>query len=132
MVTGAVTSTDTDGDPRTYSAPGTSAKGGTVVVNADGTFTYTPTAAARQASAAAGATTADKTDAFTVTVNDGHLAGVTQVVVSVAIAPAVNGAPVNGVANPGQPGVDGKVSGTVSASDPNGDPLSYSGSGNTA
>ncbi|PRC52716.1 hypothetical protein C6A85_57490, partial [Mycobacterium sp. ITM-2017-0098] len=31
VVTGAVTSTDTDGDPRTYSAPGTSAKGGTVV-----------------------------------------------------------------------------------------------------
>ncbi|PRC49887.1 hypothetical protein C6A85_72415, partial [Mycobacterium sp. ITM-2017-0098] len=52
--------------------------------------------------------------------------------INVSIAPSTsNGAPVNGVANPGQPGVDGKVSGTVTATDPNGDPLSYSGSGPT-
>ncbi|WP_051053438.1 Ig-like domain-containing protein [Mycolicibacterium chubuense] len=126
-ISGAVTSTDADGDTRTYSAPGTSAKGGTVHVNADGTFTYTPSAAARENAAKAGATTADKTDSFVVTVDDGHVGGATTVTVSVAILPAPNSAPTNGKATVGQPGTDGKVSGTVTATDANGDPLSYSG-----
>lgn len=131
-VTGAVTSTDADNDTRTYSGPTTSAKGGTVVVNADGTFTYTPTAAARQTAANAGATEADKTDSFVVTVNDGHLGGTVTVTVSVAILPAPNSAPTNGTADVGQPDSSGKVSGTVSATDANGDPLTYSGSTSTA
>ncbi|MBX7450659.1 tandem-95 repeat protein [Mycolicibacterium sp. 3033] len=131
-VTGAVTSTDADNDTRTYSGPSTSVKGGTLVVNTDGTFTYTPTAAARQAAAKAGATEADKTDSFVVTVNDGHVGGTITVTVSVAILPAPNSAPTNGTANPGQPDASGKVSGTVTATDANGDPLTYSGSTSTA
>ncbi|TRW80444.1 hypothetical protein FK535_19025 [Mycolicibacterium sp. 018/SC-01/001] len=131
-VTGSVTSTDTDNDTRTYSGPTTSAKGGTVVVNSDGTFTYTPTAAARQTAAKAGATEADKTDSFVVTVNDGHVGGTVTVTVSVQILPAPNSAPTNGTANPGQPDATGKVSGTVSATDANGDPLTYTGSTSTA
>ncbi|MHA0286097.1 Ig-like domain-containing protein [Mycobacterium sp. C3-094] len=131
-VTGAVTSTDADNDTRTYSGPTTSAKGGTLVVNADGTFTYTPTAAARQTAAKAGATEADKTDSFVVTVNDGHVGGTITVAVSVAILPAPNSAPTNGTANPGEPDASGKVSGTVTATDVNGDPLTYSGSTSTA
>ncbi|MGB3356311.1 MAG: Ig-like domain-containing protein [Mycobacterium sp.] len=133
LVTGSVTSTDADADVRTYAAPALSTKGGAVAINSTtGGFTYTPTAAARQAAAAAGATAADKTDTFTVTVNDGHLGGAVTVTLSVAIAPAANGAPTGGSANPGSPGADGKVSGTVTATDPNGDPLTYSGSGATA
>ncbi|MCG7592792.1 Ig-like domain-containing protein [Mycobacterium sp. PSTR-4-N] len=131
-VTGAVTSTDADNDTRTYSGPTTSVKGGTLVVNADGTFTYTPTAAARQTAAKAGATEVDKTDSFVVTVNDGHVGGAITVTVSVAILPAPNSAPTNGTANPGQPDASGKVSGTVTATDANGDPLTYSGSTSTA
>lgn len=131
-VTGAVTSTDADNDTRTYSGPTTSAKGGTLVVNGDGTFTYTPTAAARQAAAKAGATEADKTDSFVVTINDGHIGGSVTVTVSVQILPAPNSAPTNGTANPGQPDATGKVSGTVSATDANNDPLTYSGSTSTA
>ncbi|MEH3138907.1 MAG: Ig-like domain-containing protein [Mycobacterium kyogaense] len=131
-VTGAVTSTDADNDTRTYSGPTTSAKGGTLVVNADGTFTYTPTAAARQNAAKAGATEADKTDSFVVTVNDGHVGGSASVTVSVAILPAANSAPTNGTATVGQPDSSGKVSGTVSATDANGDQLTYTGSTSTA
>lgn len=131
-VTGAVTSTDADNDTRTYSGPTTSAKGGTVVVNADGTFTYTASAAARQTAAKAGATQADKTDSFVVTINDGHVGGTVTLTVSVAILPAPNSAPTNGVANPGQPDASGKVSGTVTSTDANGDPLTYSGSTSTA
>ncbi len=131
-VTGAVTSTDADNDTRSYSGPTTSTKGGTVVVNSDGTFTYTASAAARQTAAKAGATEADKTDSFVVTVDDGHVGGTVTVTVSVAILPAPNSAPTNGTANPGQPDASGKVSGTVSATDANGDPLTYTGSTTTA
>ncbi|WP_157850919.1 beta strand repeat-containing protein [Mycolicibacterium obuense] len=131
-VTGAVTSTDADNDTRTYSGPTTSAKGGTLVVNSDGTFTYTPTAAARQTAAKFGATQADKTDSFVVTVNDGHLGGTIAVTVSVAILPAPNSAPTGGIATVGQPDSSGKVNGTVSATDADGDPLTYAGSTTTA
>ena len=55
---------------------------GTVVLTADGSFGYTPTAAARAAGAG--------TDSFTVTVDDGH--GATQTVtVSVGIAASTPG-----------------------------------------
>ena len=43
--------TDGDGDTFTYSGPSTSANGGAVTVNADGTFSYTPT---RRAAASGG------------------------------------------------------------------------------
>jgi VCBS repeat-containing protein len=50
---------------------GPSAKG-SAVVNADGTFTYTPTAAARHAAAADNATTAQKTHSFAIVGTDAN------------------------------------------------------------
>ena len=82
MVAGSVSGTDPDGDPLTYSVATTAARG-SVIVNADGSFTYTPTNAARQAAAAPGGVT---TDSFTISVDDGY-GGSTSVPVSVPIAP---------------------------------------------
>jgi VCBS repeat-containing protein len=58
---------------------------GTVGATATGEFTYTPTAAARQAAIAPGATPGDQTDAFTVTISDGY-GGDVIVPVNVSIA----------------------------------------------
>jgi YVTN family beta-propeller protein/VCBS repeat-containing protein len=67
VVTGKITASDADRDALTYTA--TAPARGTVAINPDGTFTYTPTTTARQiARITAGA----DTDTFTVTVNDGH------------------------------------------------------------
>jgi len=80
-VTGVLTAVDPDGDPLRYRVSAWPAKGSVtwtfVTVNGvvDTTrmfFTYTPTAAARQAAAAPGATLADQSDTFTVTVSDGY------------------------------------------------------------
>jgi hypothetical protein len=79
-VTGLLTVTDPDGDALMYRVSAWPTKGSVtltfVKVNnvVDTTrmfFTYTPTAAARQAAAAPGAPPADKSDTFTVTVSDG-------------------------------------------------------------
>ena len=43
-----------------------------MIVNANGTFTYTPTAAARHAASAVNAPSTVTTDSFTVTVSDGR------------------------------------------------------------
>jgi VCBS repeat-containing protein len=67
-VTGTVVFTDGDNDTLTYTGSGQTAKGN-VVVDAAGTFTYTPTSDARFV---ATATEGDDTDKFTITVNDGH------------------------------------------------------------
>lgn len=103
-------------------------------MNADGSFTYTPTAAARlAASKAGGASAATKTETVTFTIGDGF-GGTTTTSVNVSIAPpnpTTNNAPTNGQAT-----VDdtssaiGTVTGTVTADDPDGDTLTYSlGSG---
>lgn len=70
-VTGAAGYTDPDGDELTYTGPasGTSAGGGTVSVQPDGTYTYTPTLQDRLD---AFNTPGDDTDTFTVGVSDGH------------------------------------------------------------
>ncbi len=121
-------STDPDGDPLTHSGTATTAKG-SVVVNADGTFGYTPTDTARHASAAADASEADQQDTFAVTIDDGH-GGVTSVPVAVAISPANIGP--SGAATAGTPDSDtGVVTGKVTGSDPDNDPLIYSGSATT-
>jgi hypothetical protein len=76
-VTGLLTGVDLDDDPLKYRVTTWPTKGSitTTVVPSGGTtrmfFTYTPTAAARQAAAAPGATQADLTDTFTVIVSDG-------------------------------------------------------------
>ncbi|MEO3760658.1 Ig-like domain-containing protein [Mycobacterium sp. B14F4] len=129
VVIGAVTGTDTDGDALTFSGTATTAKG-SVVVNTDGTFGYTPNPVARHAAAADGATDADKQDTFDITIADGH-GGLTTVPVTVAISPA-NIAP-SGTANPGSPDpATGVVTGTVTGADTDGDTLTYTGSTTTA
>ena len=71
-------------DTLSYTVAGGPAQG-TVTINADGAFTYTPTAQARQ-DAAVATTPADLQDYFTVTVSDA-LGGHTTVPVWVAIDP---------------------------------------------
>lgn len=82
VVLGRLVISDSECDQISYSV--TSApSGGMVEMHADGSFTYTPTNAARQAAAAPGGVT---TDSFTISVDDGY-GGSTSVPVSVPIAP---------------------------------------------
>jgi VCBS repeat-containing protein len=130
VVTGTVSATDSDGQPLTYEGSTTTAKG-SVVVTSNGSFTYTPTATARHAAAKNDATAADQDDTFTVTVADGY-GGTAIARVHVAISPT-NSAPVAGFTRVETPNAStGAVTGTVSATDANGDALTYSGSAATA
>ncbi len=75
--------TDGDNDSLIYSGSGRTAKGN-VVVDAAGTFTYTPD---RTEQFIATATEGDDTDTFTITVNDGH--GATpSLTITVTVTPA--------------------------------------------
>jgi VCBS repeat-containing protein len=115
VVTGSVSAVDADGDALTYGGSGVTARG-SVVVNPDGSFSYTPTPAARQ-----GATASTK-DAFTVTVGDGMATDA--VTVSVPVDP---GTPVAGTAAVGSPDSStGGVSGAAVFTDTAGRALSYS------
>lgn len=87
VVTGRVSATDADGDPLSYTAPSTTGKGSVALNGATGSFTYTPTAAARQTAAAPGATDADRSDSFTVSVADGY-GGTAARAVTVAVSPS--------------------------------------------
>lgn len=131
--TGVVTGTVTPNDPTarlTYSGSTTTSKGSVVVNETTGAFTYTPTSGARHAAAKVGASTAVTTDSFTVTMTDG--AGATSaVLVTVAISPK-NTAPLAGTTTVGTPNAStGVVTGTVKATDADGDTLSYSGPSTT-
>jgi len=135
VLTGRVTATDADGDTLIYSAPASTAKGAITINASTGAFTYTPTVAARNTAAAPGATPTDRADGFTITVVDGH-GGTANAAVTVVISPAVapaNRAPVLGVPSVGTPNATtGVVSGSVSATDPDGDTLRYSAPPTTA
>ncbi|MCT7660342.1 VCBS domain-containing protein [Mycobacterium sp. CPCC 205710] len=123
VVTGKVQGTDPDnGDVLKYSVA-TGPKKGTLSVRADGTFTYTPTAAARHAAAKVGALTDVTADTFSVTVTD--LKGATAIAqVTVNILPA-NKTPVVS-ATVGTPNTTtGVVTGKVSATDGNNDVRTY-------
>jgi YVTN family beta-propeller protein/VCBS repeat-containing protein len=121
IVTGSVKGADADKDALTYALTGSPTKGG-VVVNASGTFTYTPTAEARHAAMKIGATAADKQDTFTVSVSDGH-GGVTPVTLTVAISPK-NTAPVSATYTNAHIGLNsGIVTATITAVDADGDAL---------
>lgn len=127
VVLGAVAATDADGDPLSFSGTAPTAKGA-VVVNPDGSFTYTPTASARHDAAALGATGGDRADSFTVTVTDAH-GGAAAVPVTVAILPA-NAAPAVASAAVGSPDADsGVVAGAVLGADADNDPLTYTAAG---
>ncbi|WP_162131290.1 Ig-like domain-containing protein [Mycolicibacterium chubuense] len=126
VVTGSVIARDKDRDPLTYGAEATSAKGGSVVIDAQGKFTYTPTAAIRHAAAATTATAVDKADTFTVAVDDGHGHTVTQTV-TVRVGPT-NAKPTNAAVtdlftNPNS----GKVTGTIVATDADHDDFTLTG-----
>ncbi|MEE1895302.1 tandem-95 repeat protein [Pseudomonas otitidis] len=110
-VDGRVTGRDIDGDTLTYSiANGNGPQHGTVVMNADGTYTYQP------------AKDFNGSDAFTVTISDGN-GGTTTSVVSVTVKP-VNDAPVapNSTASVDE---DGTLTSRIPATDVDGDRLTY-------
>jgi len=137
VVTGSVSATDADGDTLAYSAPATTTKGAVSIGAGTGAFTYTPTVSARNNAAAVGATAADLQDSFTVTVSDGR-GGTATAAVTVAVSPTPattpgNRAPVVGTPVVGSPNaVTGVVTGSVSATDADGDTLAYSAPATTA
>jgi VCBS repeat-containing protein len=108
-VSSQIVAADVDRDPLTYAVT-TPPANGTIVINPDGSYTYTP---------GAGFT---GNDSFTVTVSDGN-GGTAQVTIPVTVI-AVNDAPV-ATAPPVSTAEDVPVSGQIAASDPNGDPLTY-------
>jgi YVTN family beta-propeller protein/VCBS repeat-containing protein len=133
ILTGKITASDADGDALRYRTAQSTGKGN-VTVNADGTFSYTPTEAARAAATKRFAPSWVKTDRFRVTIDDGH-GGSTAVTVRVAIAPLghVNQNPTNGTFTAGQPlPGSSKVGGAVTATDAERDKLVFSGTGATA
>lgn len=107
-VTGAVIASDPDGDPLTYTIQSLPANG-TLFLNLDGTFTYTPAAGFYG------------TDFFTVTVSDGR--GGTAVA---AITINVNASPPVVQSQNLETGVNVPISGQIVAVDPNGLSLTYS------
>jgi uncharacterized repeat protein (TIGR01451 family)/gliding motility-associated-like protein len=109
-VSGVVSATDADGDVLTF-GKSTNPAHGTVVVNANGTFTYTPSL------------NYNGPDSFVVVVSDGK-GGTTSVTVYVTVIP-VNDPPV-ALAQPVTSPEDTPVNGVVTATDPDGDPLTFS------
>nr|WP_316829064.1 Calx-beta domain-containing protein [Pedobacter miscanthi] len=108
-VNGKITATDADGDALTFAVT-TPPAHGTVTVNPDGTYTYTP------------ALNYNGNDTFTVTVSDGK-GGITTVTISVSINP-VNDAPVATAPAITTP-QNTPVNGTITASDADGDALTF-------
>ncbi len=122
MVKGTVKATDGDRDKVSFTW--TDPAKGAVAVTSGGGFTYTPTAAALAVATAPGATYADKTDTFTITVDDGH-GGVVPVTVNVKIG-AANIKPVWAATTLGNPQErSGVITGAINATDADGDPLAY-------
>ncbi|WP_343691685.1 Ig-like domain-containing protein, partial [Chitinophaga sp.] len=109
-VSGTITANDPDGDPITFDK-GTDPTHGTVVVNPDGTYTYTP---------APGYT---GTDTFTVIVKDDK-GNETSVPVTVTVT-TPNKAPVVTGGETATTEQDHPVSGTITANDPDGDPITF-------
>ena len=126
VVLGTVGGSDNDGDTLAYSVTSTTSKGALTLDSQTGSFTYTATDSARQN--ARGGSGADLIDSFNVTITDAY-GGVTPITVNVPVAPT-NIVPVVGAVVVGQPDAQtGVVLGSASATDGDGDPLTYSGSG---
>ncbi|ULE33599.1 Ig-like domain-containing protein [Mycobacterium sp. IDR2000157661] len=125
-VTGSLNFTDPDGNPLTYTVP-TQPASGTVTVTTNGTYTYTPTQAARDAAATPQGA---KTATFTVVASDGKATASVNVTVNILPTPGINTAPVvTGVTYGDVDPSTGAITGTVNATDANGDQLSFSLSG---
>ena len=115
VVTGSVVASDPDGNPLSYNVT-TVPTYGSVTLNG-ASFTYTPSAQ-RPPSVTQ--------DSFVVTVSDGQASVTSAVTVAVLPLPAVNQPPTVGVPVVGSPNAQtGVVTGSVVASDPDGNPLSY-------
>lgn len=125
-LTGKVGVVDFDGDPLTY-VVNTKPTKGTLVLKADGTYTYTPTSTARHAAAVPGAPDSVTTDSFTITVSDGRNGTVTQTI-TVAIAPA-NKVPVVTTTIGSPSSTTGVVTGSVKATDGDYDVRKYTVTG---
>ncbi|MBL8808478.1 MAG: tandem-95 repeat protein, partial [Rhodospirillales bacterium] len=111
VVTGQIAATDVEGDALTFGlAPNGGPVNGTVTVNPDGSYSYTPAA------------DFNGTDTFTYTVSDGN-GGTTTGTITVDVA-AVNDGPTttDGTASSAE---DTVVTGQIVASDVDGDTLSY-------
>ncbi|QZT58407.1 MULTISPECIES: Ig-like domain-containing protein [Mycolicibacterium] len=123
-ITGAVNAIDPEGDSLTYSGSSTTPRG-RLTVNSWGTFRYTPNAAARHAAAAGHPD--DTTDTVVVVAKDKYGA-VTAISLTIPILPR-NVAPRPGRTTVGQPdSATGIVIGRVTATDADGDVLSFTGS----
>ncbi len=111
LYNGTLTGSDPDSDPLTYVAGTVAASHGTVVINLDGTFTYTPDA------------DFFGTDSFSFKTFDGTDYSV-EALVSITVDP-VNDAP---VATPANFSTDKNVTlnGTLAAVDPEGDSVTFS------
>lgn len=121
-VRGRVTASDIDGDKLSYAGVVTAK--GTLSVTSRGSFTFKPTAAARHAAAATAASAADKFQNLAITVSDGN-GGVVSVPIRVEILPA-NKTPSWVRARANRPdSINGVVTGRVSATDGDGDVLTY-------
>jgi YVTN family beta-propeller protein len=125
VIHGTVTATDPDNDTLTYGGS-VDTLAHKVVVTPGGAVTYTPTAATRHAAATGGAAAQDS---FTLTVSDGR-GGTLQVPVTVNVT-SDNKKPVNGAFHAADPDDSGTVYGTVTATDPDGDHLTFGGSKTT-
>ncbi|QHS63610.1 Ig-like domain-containing protein [Chitinophaga agri] len=108
-VTGVVTGTDADGDALTYTL-GTAPVNGGAIVNADGTYIYTP------------ALNYNGADSFTILISDGK-GGTATVTVYITVTP-VNDAP-TGTGDTRTTLVNTPVSGMVTGTDVDGDVLTY-------
>ena len=115
VVTGIFAATDPEGDPLTYSG---FALLGSVAVG-DGTFTYTPTDAARHAAASVLAGTINTTDVVTITANDGN-GGIAVSPVTVDI-PGVNAVPTATAQQDSTEALTGLILGKIVVDDPDGD-----------
>lgn len=127
-VTGTVTAVDADNDPLTYRA--TTSTKGTVTITSGGVFTYTPTPTARHAAAKVNATTSATTDVVSIVVTDTKGATAARSV-TVPVSPQ-NAIPV-AKATVGTPTTtSGAIAGSVTATDADKDPLTYSAPTSTA
>lgn len=109
---GTLTATDANGDPLTFSAGATAATNGTVVINPNGTFTFTPT------------TGFNGVGTFSYKANDG-IGNSSDATVTVNVGTGANVAPVaNPITVTTTTGV--AVNGTLTATDANGDPVTFS------
>ncbi|AMC34710.1 retention module-containing protein [Janthinobacterium sp. B9-8] len=108
-IAGKVTATDPDGDPLTFT-PKDQPTHGTVTVNPDGSYVYTP------------APDYNGKDSFTVTVSDGK-GGTAIITVDVTVDP-VNDAPVGANQTITTP-EDTPITGKLVATDKDGDPLTF-------